>query len=187
MKKPVKRLRRGYRLGALEKRVLVDLSAGDLLVGFLYSAHSTRKMYAVARQRALHRYRIKNVVQRLSDEGLIVRRGDMVSISKSGRSLLNQTVDRVRSSIRTKKWDGKWRIITFDIPEKMRSVRNDIRTILKRAGFIQLQHSTWIFPHDCEELSTLIKQDTRLTRYVLYGVLEKIENDAHLRQLFSLR
>ena len=46
------------------------------------------------------------------------------------------------------KWDGKWRIVIFDIEEKNKKVRETFRHKLKELGFGQLQKSVWISPHD---------------------------------------
>ena len=178
--------RRANRLGAIEREILEELSLGDLLVGFLCSAHSTRRMDKIAHERATQRYRRRKAVERLMSQGYVGRKGGHASINAAGRRLLGQTISNVRATLKDKKWDGKWRIITFDIPERLRRVRNQIRDILKRAGFVRLQNSTWIFPHDCEELSQLIKGDPRLSRHVLYGILEKIEDDERLQRIFSL-
>ena len=178
--------RRATRLGAIEREILEELSFGDMLVGFLCSARSTRRMYTIASERAKHRYRTQRAFDRLAAQGFIRREGEYATISGTGRLLLGQTIADVRKKLDDKKWDGKWRIVTFDIPERFRSYRNQIRAILKRAGFIKLQQSTWIFPHECEELTKLIKENTRIARHVLYGVLERIENGASLRRAFKL-
>src|SRR3989344_6062294 len=39
---------------------------------------------------------------------------------------------------RPRRWDGRWRILIFDISEKKRSVRANIRTALTRVGFVRL-------------------------------------------------
>ncbi|MBI1888648.1 MAG: hypothetical protein HYS15_01810, partial [Candidatus Spechtbacteria bacterium] len=49
-----------------------------------------------------------------------------------------------------KRWDKKWRIIAFDIPEKYRTSRDTFRERLKSMGFFQFQKSFWIYPFDCE-------------------------------------
>ena len=174
------------RLGAIEREVLENLSASDLLVGFLLSCRSTRLMYKIARERAMHRYRMRVAVERLVSEGYVSRRGDRLSINGAGRRLLDTAIVNVRAKLVSKKWDGKWRIVAFDIPERLQHLRRNVRRVLKRAGFIKLQHSVWVFPHECEEIVALIKQDNRLALHVLYGVLEKIGGDARLRRVFSL-
>lgn len=49
----------------------------------------------------------------------------------------------------TKKWDGKWRVVVFDIPEKRRQARNLLRGSLKRWGFIPWQQSVWATKKNC--------------------------------------
>ena len=180
-------IRRATRLGAIEHEILKSLSLGDMLVGFLCSAHSSRLMYKIAHERARNRYHRQKAFDRLVAQGYIQQKEEYASINDAGRILLGQTISNVRAMLKTKKWDRKWRIITFDVPESMRRSRNEMRGILKRAGFVKLQNSTWVFPHDCEEMSQLIKKDPRLSRYVLYGVLERIENDESLRKIFGLK
>ncbi len=92
----------------------------------------------------------------------------------------------MRRLLQTNAWDGKWRIVAFDIPEKYSALRDKVRRILKQAGFIKLQHSVWIFPHECEELAQLIKEESRLSNYILYGRLDRIENESGLKKAFHL-
>ncbi|MEK7160524.1 MAG: PaaX family transcriptional regulator C-terminal domain-containing protein [Patescibacteria group bacterium] len=47
-----------------------------------------------------------------------------------------------------KEWDGKWRVVIFDIPEKKRQKRDNLRYKLKQLGFGQWQESVYITPHD---------------------------------------
>lgn len=85
-----------------------------------------------------------------------------------------------------KRWDGKWRILTFDIPERRRGVRDGIRTTLTKLGFHRLQDSVWIYPYDCEELVTILKADFRIGKDMLYVVADAVEFDGPLRSHFSL-
>ena len=181
-----KRKRQRHNLGAIERDILQELTFGDLLISFLTSAHSTRAFYKTARERAVRRYRERQALERLIAQGYAARYNDRVAITTLGRRSLGQILDAVCTSAQTQKWDGKWRIITFDIPERLRASRSGIRAILKRAGFKKLQHSTWIFPYACEELAEFIHDDPHVARYVLYGVLEYIQDDARLRKSFGL-
>ena len=47
------------------------------------------------------------------------------------------------------KWDGKWRIVVFDIPENLRSIRQALREHLCRLQFYQLQKSVFVLPYEC--------------------------------------
>src|SRR3989338_118105 len=49
-------------------------------------------------------------------------------------------------------WDGKWRIVIFDIPEnERRRMRDAMRQKLQKIGFYQMQKSVWVFPYPCEK------------------------------------
>lgn len=57
-----------------------------------------------------------------------------------------------------KKWDGKWRLILFDISVSERSKRNAFRSMIRRIGAVMLQKSVWIYPYDCSEQISLLRQ-----------------------------
>ncbi|MBI2024400.1 CRISPR-associated endonuclease Cas2 [Candidatus Giovannonibacteria bacterium] len=50
-----------------------------------------------------------------------------------------------------KKWDKKWRVVVFDIPEERRKIRNALRTRLKNLGFHEMQRSVFVFPYACDD------------------------------------
>jgi len=85
-----------------------------------------------------------------------------------------------------RKWDGRWRIVMFDIWERRRQVRVRLRELLQRTGFIKLQNSVWIYPYDCEELIAFIRIDLKLGPSVLYFVADGVENDARIKKHFGL-
>lgn len=87
---------------------------------------------------------------------------------------------------RPKHWDGKWRILTFDIPERRRNTRDGIRTMLANLGFHRLQDSVWVYPYDCEDLIILLKADFRIGKDMLYVVADAVEFDDPLKSHFSL-
>ena len=59
----------------------------------------------------------------------------------------------------TQKWDGRWRIVIFDIPEKQRSIRYFLRSKLKEWEFINWQKSVWATKKNCTiPLRHLIKE-----------------------------
>lgn len=88
--------------------------------------------------------------------------------------------------IREHPWDGKWRIVIFDIPEKLRKGRDALREKLKDLGFYEFQKSVFVFPHECRDEIDFLIEFFELRKYVRYGVLESIDNDLHLRKIFHL-
>ncbi len=49
------------------------------------------------------------------------------------------------------KWDGRWRLVMFDIPESERDVRDRLRRALTNLGLGILQASVWISPNDIKD------------------------------------
>lgn len=110
-------------------------------------------------------------------------------ITKSGKNKLARLEIRQYRSVlenSKKKWDGKWRLVIFDISEYGKYARNRLRLELLALGFVKLQNSVWVYPYDCEDLIFLFKTSFELGGSVLYITAEKIENDRHLREHFSL-
>jgi len=178
--------RRKRQLGFIERDMLAELSLGDILYGFLLSARSTRRFYKLAHERAAYRHRRKRALNRLIELNYVDAAGERLSITNHGRTALGEVILKTHDLLTTEPWDHKWRMVIFDIPEIYAPLRRKIRDILKRAGFIKLQQSVWIFPHECKELIKLIKEESQLSRYVLYGVLDHIEGEERLQKLFHL-
>lgn len=143
-------------------------------------------MYRLAYEHAAYRHRRKRALERLIDLDYIRERGDQLTITEDGRNALGIAVRKIRQLLGTQAWDHKWRIVAFDIPEKYAVLRNKVRELLKRAGFVKFQQSIWIFPHECEELVQLIKNESQLSKHILYGVLDHIEDEDRLKKLFRL-
>ena len=182
----VRKRERKRQLGPVERDILNELTFGDFLYSFLLSARSTKRFYKLANERATQRYRRKLAIERLRELDFIESRGEKLSITGAGRNALGTAVAANRKLLDTIPWDYKWRIAVFDIPEKYASLRSKVRGVLKNAGFVMLQQSIWIFPHDCEELVQLVKNESKLSEFILYGVLEKIEDESRLKKLFKL-
>jgi DNA-binding transcriptional regulator PaaX len=136
------------------------------------------------------RHYIKTALGRLKDKGLIKfeKQNGKTFVrltSKGEENLLRYQLGELRIE-KPKKWDGKWRVIIFDIKEKRRKSRDGLRTELTSLGFKRLQNSVWVYPYDCEEVIILLKSCFYLGKDVLYMVVEKIENDKWLKKEFSL-
>lgn len=84
-------------------------------------------------------------------------------------------------------WDGKWRIVMFDIREKRRRIRSQLRLLLLGAGFLRLQDSVWIYPYPCDEFVGLVRAHLKSgTGEMLSFVAEALESDKKLREHFRL-
>lgn len=80
-------------------------------------------------------------------ERSISTRGDAVlRIKARGGRLLNQAMPFRK--LQRKRWDGVWRLVVFDIPEKRKTSRDMLRMKLKSLGFGMWQKSVYVTPHD---------------------------------------
>lgn len=57
-------------------------------------------------------------------------------------------------------WDGLWRVVIYDIPEKQNLLRDRLRRELRRLGYKFMQKSVWLTPWPVEEeLETFLKRE----------------------------
>jgi hypothetical protein len=87
---------------------------------------------------------------------------------------------------RQDKWDGHWRIIIFDIPERLKYAREWLSRKLKEIGMYQLQKSVYVYPFECKDELDFIIEYFGLRPYVRFGLLKEIDNELHLRKIFDL-
>ena len=67
----------------------------------------------------------------------------LVKLTNKGKNQL-----AIERALNSDKWDGKFRVVIFDIPEKNRKVRDVLRRKLKEWGFKYLQKSLWVSKKD---------------------------------------
>ena len=106
-------------------------------------------------------------------------------ITKKGSLLLGGKL--IANIGKIKKWDRKWRVVSFDIPEKVRRSRLKLRITLKEIGFIKLQNSLWVYPYDCKWFIHLLKNDFKIGKDVIYMTVDEIEHSQVLKKHFKLR
>ena len=97
------------------------------------------------------------------------------------------TYDFNKMEIAQKVWDGKWRAVIFDVPEKFRWGRDSLRKKLRELGFRELQKSVFVFPYDCKDEIDFIIEFYKMRKYVRFGVFDYIDNAVHLKEFFSLK
>lgn len=134
-------------------------------------------------------YYVQNAIDKLEKQGLLhldAKDGaSSVRLTKKGEQELAQYTTE-SEMLKPQKWDGKWRLVIFDIKEAKKGKRDRIRRNLVRFGFEKLQNSVWVYPYECEDLIALLKADCKIDKEVLYIVSEKIPNDGWIKKKFKL-
>lgn len=85
-----------------------------------------------------------------------------------------------------KKWDGKWRLVIFDIQDKKRRYRDIFRNKVKALGLWPLQKSVYVYPYPCFNQIEFLRQIFGVGLEVKYIVAQKIEDDEYLRNHFRI-
>lgn len=109
-----------------------------------------------------------------------------VKITKAGLTkALTYELENMRL-ITPKKWDGKWRVVIFDIPKKYNRVRDLFRMRIKQLGLYQLQESVYVSPIPCFNEVEFLRELYGVSFTVQYLLVEKLEEDQYLRDYFEL-
>ena len=84
------------------------------------------------------------------------------------------------------KWDSYWRIVIFDIPNKLYGIRVALRNLLKDIGFQRLQHSVWVYPYKIPEFLDETLNDNQIKKYVRFILAKEIYYDWDIKKNFSI-
>jgi len=125
--------------------------------------------------------RIKNLEKR----GYVNLGGDFIKLSNVGRNFLEHH-DICDICVQPVKWDGVWRIIAYDIPDKMKGQRDYFRKKLKEAGAYQVQKSMWTTPYECKEKIAIFAKRIGINNYVIYLTTDKIPNQKKVMKIFGI-
>lgn len=83
-------------------------------------------------------------------------------------------------------WDGKWRVVIFDVKEGKKSMRESLRRKMKQLEFYQLQKSVYVSPYPCEKEMSFIRQYYLIGGEVSYFLATDLEQEGFLIDKFSL-
>ena len=164
--------------------VLLDIleNLADVGDAFIFSARSTKLFHQKLRENRIARDRVSNQLEYLERVGYIERVRDKkthsVKLTLKGKIKLLENSDE-------RKIDGRWRMISFDIPEELRNNRNRFRSALKRICFRQVQQSLWTCPFVKADQIEKIIYYYKVSDYVAYLIVEKTDIEKYLQKIFK--
>jgi len=176
-------------LGKFEQQVLSAIETTGFFVPFDVSSG---RLSISGERKYQRRYEYKMRLDLLVSKDLIKR---ATKENKRGFVLTSKGEEIVEGyaigSLKIEKpwrWDGKWRVVIFDIPEKRRDARDELRLALISIGFVMIQKSAWAYPYDCFDAVDLIRRKYHLSKMVRYfAVIDlDLEFDMELREQFEL-
>ncbi len=132
------------------------------------------------------RREINLVQQKLLRGGFIAYKNGYARLTEKGVTELRWLAVSQQMKRKPRRWNKKWHMLIFDIPESRRGTRREIRKTLKSTGFLRLQDSVWVYPYDCEDFVTLFKADIKVGKDLLYLVVDAGAWDRPCRVHFGL-
>ena len=169
---------------SLLKTILDSLSTpikeGNLTVGdMIYKPH---KMLYGDLTKIYKTNSINQTLKRAENRGFtkkkIINEQVYIALTQSGEEEMSRLRDTIKFDLSSenKDWDGKYRLVLFDIPEKNRVVRDNFRNKLKQLGFIGWQQSVWVGKVDITRVMRKFLNKYGLSDYVLVIETEDLGN-----------
>lgn len=183
-----------FRGKSLTREILFMLAVGPIILSSLFLPNAPQMLKPLIKWRKnwdkIDRKRIYEAIQRLNQKRFVelIEKGDKlyIKITDSGKQLIkNFDYDNLQLP-KLKKWDKKWRMIIFDIPNTKRKERQAFSQKLKDIGFYPLQESVFIYPYDCRDEIDFICEFLSISRHVNYCLVESLDKrEGDLRQIFK--
>ncbi|MEK7178601.1 MAG: CRISPR-associated endonuclease Cas2 [Patescibacteria group bacterium] len=181
--------------GSLPADILLIVAAGPIILASLFLPNASQMLKPLIKWHKnwgkIKRQRIYEAIRRLNQKRLIelTEKNDKLYIEiteNSKRLIKNFDYDNIELP-NHKKWDKKWHLVIFDIPEKKNKERRALSVKLKDLGFYPLQESVFIYPYDCRNEIGFICSFLDIDRYINYCVVDTLDKkEGNLRKFFNL-
>lgn len=84
------------------------------------------------------------------------------------------------------KWDARWRIVAYDVPQEKKAAREALRTTLKRLNFLELQKSVYLYPYPCSDAIEFLREIYGIGENVTLLTVGYLENEEVYKEYFEL-
>jgi len=181
-----------YRFGSVQKKILLALTGGVAL-GMSSSPRTYYRTLRLLKKdwQKINQQNFSNSIRRLSAEKLLEEKHSPDGSFKLVLTARGKKEARILSLLgnsisfeKPKRWDGKWRIVVFDIPEKSRVFRNILREHLGELDFYKLQNSVFVSPYPFEKPVLELIELYSAGQYVRVITATKIDNEEKLKNRF---
>ena len=181
------------KIGPIGQKILLLMSAGLTLSltrrpdQYFKIVENTYHEWKKINNRSLHAaikklYQSKMVVYRENNDKTIT----LVLTENGKEKILIYDLDNIKLQ-QQDKWDGLWRIVIFDVPERFKKGRNALSSKLKQLGLYPLQKSVFIYPYECKDEVDFIVEFFRLKPYVRFILAKETDIDLDLKYKFKLK
>lgn len=134
--------------------------------------------------------KLRKVIKRMVDRKLLEMKKEgediMVKLTEKGEEkILKYNLEKLKIN-KPDYWDGKWRVVIFDIFETKRYLRDMLRRKMQQLGFFRLQNSVFVHPYPCKREIEFLRQVYNVNREVSIFTTGDIEEGEYLRKHFKL-
>jgi hypothetical protein len=112
--------------------------------------------------------------------------GTEINLTDKGRRRYGLFVLDKLEIKKPKKWDGKWRFVIFDIPERLKIAREALREKLNNLDFYQLQKSVFVFPYPCEREVNFIRELFGVSNLVHLVSADYFQSENEVKKHFGI-
>ncbi|EKE16263.1 MAG: hypothetical protein ACD_11C00024G0031 [uncultured bacterium] len=184
-----------YKFGSVQKKIIIGL-LGGIALGM---SSSPRQYFKAFRQiqkdwKKINQDSFNRSIKRLSREKLVEEKklsdgSFKLILTREGKEQARKLslIGNFIKFKKPKKWDKKWRIVIFDIPEKDKVFRNILREHLKELNFFKLQNSVFISPHPFEEMISELTRLYSSEQYVRIITAIKIDDEYKIKKHFLIK
>ena len=186
----IKSIREKYAKGELVKDILKNLAIGGVLTAGLVLPNIVQLLDFFGVTKSAEKFKIIGAIERMKQKKLVriyhKDGADIIEITELGKKkLLSYDLENIKI-IRSNKWDGYWRLVIFDIPEKNGKARRALSQKLNKMEFFPLQKSVFVCPFECKDEIDFVTEFFGINKYVRFVLAKNIENDEFLRSYYNL-
>ena len=179
-----------YKHGELTKEILKGLAVGGFIVMCLAMPNLVQVVNLFKPKNSHDRYRVKRTLRRLQKNNMIriVNHNgrDVVEITTQGKKkVLDYSLDDMQLNTK-QKWDGKWRMVMFDIPETRKNARNAVSYKIKEIGMYPIQKSVFIFPYPCKDEIDFVGEMYGIRKNIIYIEATHIDSAEKAKRHFRI-
>jgi DNA-binding transcriptional regulator PaaX len=180
------------RIGVNQQKILT-LLLGGVALSFSRSPKQYFRILKDMRRewKKINERALRDAIKRLYESRLVAMKENKdgmltVILTEEGKlKALTYDLDSMKIK-KPGRWDRKWRMILFDIPEKKKKIRDIFRHRLKKLGFYEFQKSVFVFPYDCGEEMEYLVEFYNVRKFVRVVLAESMDNELHLKKYFEL-
>jgi len=179
-------------LGDTQKKILL-LLLGGLALGLSHSPKTSFQIIKGIKEewKEIDRQALRRAIKKLYESKLVQEKENpdgtvtLILTDKGKQKALTYNLDEMEIK-KPKQWDGKWRVVLFDIPERIKKIREAMRMHFKNLGFYEFQKSVFVHPYDCQDEIDYLIEFYDIRRFVRFIVADSLDNELHLKQYFDL-